>query len=1187
MSMIVDENSESDSDTEEPPFENITFNTDHKIKTSLEELPSDLELKPLPDNLEYVFLEEPSFLPAIISSQLSKKNKNKLISVLKRHKQVVAWKTTNIPGICPSFHKQKIQLLDDKKPVVKKQRRLNLNMQKIIENGNASIVTKTVDGKETVIPPTSVEEKAKRRAKLKARSTLLMALPNEHQLKFNSYKDAKTLISKVIEQTYERLQKLISQLEMHGEVIPQEDINQKFLRSLSQEWTMHTIVKGTSSSTINSHNVAFLSFSSTNSATRAVNTAHGVNTASTQGVADSSTIVENLNLQQIHSDDLEEMDLRWNIAMLTMKARRLLKNTRRKLDMVNKERIRFDKSKVECFNCHKRGHFAKECRAPRNQDSRNREPTKRIVPSDQAEEGLTNFALMAYSSIISSSSTNYEVSNESNYCSSCLECVKDLKEQNEQLVKDLRTSRISVVSYKTGLESVEARLLVFMKNESVYEEDIKLLKCEIYLRDLDIIELKRKLELATKEKDKVQLIVQKFENSSKSLSKLLDSQIIDKNKTGLGYNVVLPPYIRNFMPSKPDLVYPSLGDFVDVNESVSESIVENPTVETNEPKTARTENGAPIIEDWVSKSKEDDVPKVKIVEIFNKPSFAKINFVKSTEQVKSPRKTSVDINRQHTPSPRGNKRNWNQHMSQRLGSDFEMINKACYVCGSFDHLKNDCNNRRPFNKITAANNINFTKKVNIVEGTRVNTARPKAVLSAVKGNHGNAVKASACYVWRPKLKVLDHVYRNNGASMSFKRFDYIDAQGKSKSVMETDPILQIMNKFMEDLLPLEVIPKGGKLLGKNCVLFIDESHVLLKVPRKDNIYSVDLKNIIPQGGLTCLLAKATPDEYNLWHRRLRRRKHALSFMRPFGYPITILNTIDHLGKFDGKVDEGFFVGYSTNSKAFRVFNSRTRIIEENLHVQFSENIPNIARSGPNWLFDIDALTNSMNYKSLVVGNQSNGNADLPFTSSSKDSPNARFKPSGEEEKKDAEDPGNEGGNPTKEGERVNQEKDVSVNSINTINTASPTVNAASIKDTTFDENIVYRCADDPNIPNLEEISIFSDAKNDGVEANMTNLDIDILVSAIPTTRIHKDHLVEQIIGDIHSAPQTRRMTKSVTEHAMFSLVQPRTNHKDFQNCLFAYFLSQEEPKKIVQALKDPSWIEAMQEELLQFKLQEV
>ncbi|GJT33557.1 ribonuclease H-like domain-containing protein [Tanacetum coccineum] len=612
---------------------------------------------------------------------------------------------------------------------------IDYTLWEIVENGNAPIVTKTVDGKETVIPPTSVEEKAQRRAELKARSTLLMALPNEHQLKFNSYKDAKTLMqaienrfggntatkktqknllkqqyenfaassTEVIEQTYERLQKLISQLEMHGEVIPQEDINQKFLRSLSQEWTMHTIVwrnkpeietlslddlfnnlkayesevKGTSSSTTNSHNVAFLSSSSTNSATRAVNTAQGVNTASTQGAADSSTTVENLSdaviysffasqpsipqldnedLQQINLDNLEEMYLRWNIAMLTTRARRFRKTTEKKLDMANKERIGFDKSKVECFNCHKRGYFAREYRAPKNQDSRNKKPTRRIVRvkettsnalvsqcdgfgydwSDQAEEGPTNFALMACSLTSSTSSINSEVSNDLNCCSSCLECVKILKEQNEQLVKDLRTTRISDVSYKTGLESVEPRLLVFKKNESVYEEDIKLLKREIYLRDLDIPELKRKLELATKEKDEVQLTVHKFENSSKKP--------------------------KNFMPPKSNLVYPSLDDFVDVNESVSKSVVEKPTVETNEPDNSRKENGTLIIKDWVSDSDEENVPKVKTVEMFNKPSFAKINFIKSTEQVKSPRKTSVDKNRQKTPSPRGNKRNWNQHM---------------------------------------------------------------------------------------------------------------------------------------------------------------------------------------------------------------------------------------------------------------------------------------------------------------------------------------------------------------------------------------------------------------------------------------------------------------------------------------------------------------------------------------------
>nr|GEV64224.1 reverse transcriptase domain-containing protein [Tanacetum cinerariifolium] len=133
IAMTANENSDSKFDIEEPPFEKITRNTNYKIKTSLEEPHTNLKLKPLPDNLEYVFLEEPSFLPVIISSQLFKEKKNKLISVLKKYKQDFAWKTIDIPGICPAFCKHKIQLLDDKKPVVQKQRRLNPNMQEVVK----------------------------------------------------------------------------------------------------------------------------------------------------------------------------------------------------------------------------------------------------------------------------------------------------------------------------------------------------------------------------------------------------------------------------------------------------------------------------------------------------------------------------------------------------------------------------------------------------------------------------------------------------------------------------------------------------------------------------------------------------------------------------------------------------------------------------------------------------------------------------------------------------------------------------------------------------------------------------------------------------------------------------------------------------------------------------------------------
>nr|GEZ45012.1 copia protein [Tanacetum cinerariifolium] len=198
----------------------------------------------------------------------------------------------------------------------------------------------------------------------------------------------------------------------------------------------------------------------------------------------------------------------------------------------------------------------------------------------------------------------------------------------------------------------------------------------------------------------------------------------------------------------------------------------------------------------------------------------------------------------------------------------------------------------------------------------------------------------------------------------------------------------------------------------------------------------------------------------------------------------------------------------------------------------------------------------MNYKLVVSGNQFNGSVgkarvetvpdkdyillplwtkDLLFTSSSKDSSSDGFKPSWEEEKKDTEDTENENSEvPSTEEPRVNQEKDAIVNNTNNINTVSPTDNAAGIEDNAIDENIVYRCVDDPNIPDLEEIGRFSDAENDDSGADMNNLDTNLQVSPIPTTRIHKDHPLKQVIRDLHSAPQTRRMSKNLEEHGLVS-----------------------------------------------------
>nr|GEV30635.1 hypothetical protein [Tanacetum cinerariifolium] len=280
--------------------------------------------------------------------------------------------------------------------------------------------------------------------------------------------------------------------------------------------------------------------------------------------------------------------------------------------------------------------------------------------------------------------------------------------------------------------------------------------------------------------------------------------------------------------------------------------------------------------------------------------------------------------------------------------------------------------------------------------------------------------------------------------------------------------------------------------------------------------------------------------YELFHDRTP----TLSFMRPFGCPVTILNTIDYLGKFNGKADKGFFVGYSLHSKAFRVFNSRTRIVEENLHIRFSESTPNVVgiKVSDNLGQARKEIELVNDYILLPLWT-----ADPPFFLDPKSSHDDRSKPSSDDRKKVDEDP-------RKESEYNDQEKEDNVNNTNNVNTAgnvntvSSTVNAAGTNEVNVvGGKISIELPFDPKMHTLEDDIIFdflSNDEDDGAVADINNLDTTIQGSPILTIRIHKYHPLDQVIRDLQSTTQTRKMLKNLEEHGFFSTIQQRTNHKD-------------------------------------------
>nr|GEV91818.1 hypothetical protein [Tanacetum cinerariifolium] len=704
----------------------------------------------------------------------------------------------------------------------------------VILNGDSPVPTRTVKGVLQPVAPTTAEQS-----------------------------------SEGLDQIHDRLQKLVSQLEIHGVSLSQEDVNLKFLQSLLSEWKTHTLIW---------RNKVDLKEQSLDDLFN-ISAATSVSAACAKLPASSLPNVDSLS-NAIDVDDLEEMDLRWQMAMLTMRARRFLQKTDRNLDANGPTSMGFDMSKVECFNCHRKGHFARECRSLK--DSRRpgaAEPQRRTVR-------------------VETSTSNALVSQVPSCSKACSKAYSQLHTQYDKLTDEFCKSQFDVISYQTGLESVEARLLVYKQNE-------------------------QKLEKAEQEKDDLKPKLEKFQTSSKNLTELLASHI--NKKTGLGYNSqvfaqamfdcdnyyssesdfknwppsslydrfqssggyhdVPPPITGTFMPPKPDLVFNIAPTAVETDHHAF-NVQLSPT-KPEQDLSHTTRPSAPIIEDWVSDS--EDESETKALQFV--PSF-----VQSTEQVKSPRstvqpiETSIPAATPASASPKSTSSGKRRNM------------KTCFVCKSVDQpvsvavpILNVTRPRLAHPKITKSKSP-IRRHITHSPSPKTSNSPPRVttaqapVVNAAQGMQGK-------WIWRPKCPILDHDSQTTSASMTLKRFDYNDALGRSKS------------------------DKG--VIDSGCSRYMTGNMSYLS----------DFEEL--NGGYVA-----------------------------FG------------GKFERKVDEGFLVEYYVNSKAFRVFNSRTRIVQETLDVNFLENKPNLTRSCPTWLFDIDSLTRTMNYQLIITGNQTNPSASF-------------------------------------------------------------------------------------------------------------------------------------------------------------------------------------------------------------------